>query len=95
METSKEYAIFQIWKFSPLTVTQENILVRLDGRACLCDFGLSVILDGQSTECTSEEVGGTLSFWAPELLESGRKTIQADIYAFACACIEVRISCSA
>ncbi len=60
-----------------------------DGRACLCDFGLSIVQDGQPTKFASGESGGTLRFSAPELLESEGKSTQADIYAFACACLEV------
>ncbi len=68
-------------------------MIAPDGRACLCDFGLSIILDGKPTGFTSEVFAGTFPFFAPELLESDRKTVETDIYALACTCAEVPFSC--
>jgi serine/threonine protein kinase len=58
----------------------------MDGRAALCDFGLSVILDSGPTGFTSFIVGSTLRFKAPEEftddLEGG--SIPRDVYSYAC-----------
>ncbi|KAF8316461.1 kinase-like domain-containing protein, partial [Cantharellus anzutake] len=67
-----------------------NILITSDGHALICDFGLSRILDDNPTGLTSTVVGMTLRFSAPELLHSERKTVETDVYAYGCACIEVR-----
>jgi len=64
----------------------DNVIVAMDGRAALCDFGLSVILDGGPTGFTSFVVGSTLRFKAPEEftddLEGG--SIPRDVYSYAC-----------
>jgi serine/threonine protein kinase len=68
------------------------VLIDGEGRASICDFGLSIILDGGPTGYTSSNFAGSLRFLAPELLdenEESTKTVQTDIYAYACTCIEV------
>lgn len=62
-----------------------------DGRAALCDFGLSMVLDSSPTGFTSSVVGGTLRFMAPEQLtdDTGGRSIQSDVYSYACAYAEV------
>ncbi|KAF8316456.1 kinase-like domain-containing protein [Cantharellus anzutake] len=70
----------------------ENILMTLDGRASICDFGLSIILDGNPTGFTSSVVGMTLLYSAPELLERNDKTVEADVYAYGCTCIEILLT---
>ncbi|KAF9509411.1 hypothetical protein BS47DRAFT_154544 [Hydnum rufescens UP504] len=63
-----------------------NVVVGSNGRAALCDFGLSVILDSAPTGFTSFVVGSTLRFKAPEEfaedLEGG--SIPRDVYSYAC-----------
>jgi serine/threonine protein kinase len=66
------------------------VLIDGEGRASICDFGLSIILDGGPTGYTSSNFGGSLRFLAPELLDENTRTVQTDIYAYACTCIEVR-----
>jgi serine/threonine protein kinase len=65
------------------------VLIDADGRASICDFGLSIILDGGPTGHTASNFGGSLRFLAPELLEESSRTVQTDIYTYACTCIEV------
>jgi serine/threonine protein kinase len=65
------------------------VLIDSGGKASICDFGLSVILDGAPTGQTKSNLGGTLRFLAPELLYESRRTVETDIYAYACVCIEV------
>ncbi|KAF8317287.1 kinase-like domain-containing protein, partial [Cantharellus anzutake] len=69
-----------------------NILIASDGRASICDFGLSRVLDDDPTGFTSTVVGMTLRFSAPELLENNEKTVDADVYAYGCTCIEILLA---
>jgi len=68
-----------------------NILVGEDGRAALCDFGLSMVLDGRTTGFTSSNVGGTLRFMAPEQFSDdlGGRSVHSDIYSYACTYAEI------
>jgi serine/threonine protein kinase len=65
------------------------VLIDGEGRASICDFGLSIILDGEPTGHTSSNFGGSLRFLAPELLEESTRTVETDIYTYACTCIQV------
>jgi len=69
----------------------ENILVRDDGRAALCDFGLSMVLDGCATGFTTSGVGGTLRYMALEQLtdDEGGRSVQGDIYSYGCTYGEI------
>ncbi|KAG8909386.1 hypothetical protein FRC02_007814, partial [Tulasnella sp. 418] len=66
----------------------ENVLVNVDGRASLCDFGMSQFVDdahritGFST--TNWNAGGTDRFMSPELLEDEPKTKATDMWALCC-----------
>ncbi|KAF9509418.1 hypothetical protein BS47DRAFT_1396928 [Hydnum rufescens UP504] len=68
-----------------------NVVVAMDGRAALCDFGLSVILDSGPTGFTSSIIGGTLRFLAPEQLsdDQGSRSPPSDVYAFGCLYAEI------
>jgi len=68
---------------------QPNVLIDGEGRASICDFGLSIILDGEPTGHTSSNFGGSLRFLAPELLEESTRTVETDMYAYACTCIGI------
>ncbi|KAG6375774.1 kinase-like domain-containing protein [Boletus reticuloceps] len=74
-----------------------NVLIHEGGRACIADFGLSMLLTelGASTFATSFHARGTLRWMAPELLDlevpkddvvedSSRvgPTTQSDVYSF-------------
>ncbi|KAF9219824.1 hypothetical protein BS17DRAFT_716225, partial [Gyrodon lividus] len=71
---------------------QVNVLIHNNGRACIADFGLSMLLTelGASTFTTSFQARGTLHWAAPELLdlqmiENAPKvvlTLQSDVYSF-------------
>ncbi|KAF8335914.1 kinase-like domain-containing protein [Cantharellus anzutake] len=67
----------------------QNVLITLDGHASICDFGLSRIMDDNPTGFTSTVVGMSLRFSAPELLDGDEKTMESDVYAYGCACIEI------
>lgn len=69
---------------------QENILVDQNGRAALCDFGLSIVHDGLPTGHTTSNFGGSLRYLAPELSEeNSTRTTATDIYALGCTLAEV------
>ena len=61
-------------------VKPDNVLVEPDGRAVLCDFGLSRRDDATST---STVLAGTLAYMAPELLDGGAPTARTDQFAVA------------
>ncbi|KIJ10290.1 hypothetical protein PAXINDRAFT_86264, partial [Paxillus involutus ATCC 200175] len=66
-----------------------NVLIDDNGRACICDFGLSTLLTqlGGSTFATTHQHPGTLRWTAPELLDfQGSAPIipspRSDVYSF-------------
>jgi serine/threonine protein kinase len=63
------------------------------GRACIADFGLSIIANTMTLRfatSTSHARGGTARYQAPELFrEETLRTFESDIYGFACVCYEV------
>ncbi|EIN12424.1 kinase-like protein, partial [Punctularia strigosozonata HHB-11173 SS5] len=65
-----------------------NILVDRDGHAKLADFGLSVIIIGEMGTATTSN--GSYRWAAPELFATGdvHRTVQSDVYAFGCVCLE-------
>ncbi|KAG8955279.1 hypothetical protein FRC03_011225 [Tulasnella sp. 419] len=71
----------------------ENVLVDAQGRASLCDFGMSQFIDEASRingfTTTSGQAGGTARFLCPEVLEDKPKTTATDIWAFACLIVQV------
>ncbi|KAF8129314.1 kinase-like domain-containing protein [Boletus edulis] len=81
-----------------------NVLIHESGRACIADFGLSMLLTelGASTFATSFHTRGTLRWAAPELLdieipvddmhrESPRVTpvTQSDVYSFGSVMLQI------
>ena len=58
-----------------------NVLIDSDGRAKICDFGISRLLSQHATHLSS--VGGTVAWSAPEaLLSGGYVRKQCDVYSF-------------
>ncbi|KAK7026375.1 kinase domain-containing protein [Favolaschia claudopus] len=70
-----------------------NILVTPSERACIADFGLSIIVNAMTLRLTTSTIanrGGTARYHAPELFgETGVKTFASDIYAFGCVAYEI------
>ncbi|KAF8834413.1 kinase-like protein, partial [Paxillus ammoniavirescens] len=79
-----------------------NVLIDGNGRACISDFGLSIVLTklGGSTYATSSHAGGTLRWTAPELLDTRVPedednllnvfpTPQSDVYSFGSIMLQV------
>ena len=83
---------------------QSNVLIRESGKACIADFGLSMLLTelGGSTFATSFQARGTLRWTAPELLDLEVPeddmeespcvvpTTQSDVYSFGGVMLQVR-----
>jgi hypothetical protein len=61
-------------------VKPANVLVTLDGKVKIMDFGVAHIVGSELTR--AEEVFGTLSYMAPEQLSKGTVDRRADIFAF-------------
>ncbi|KAK7001927.1 kinase domain-containing protein [Favolaschia claudopus] len=69
-----------------------NILVTPSERACIADFGLSIIVNVMTLRLTTSTTAnhrGTTRYNAPELFEQGAKTFASDIYAFGCVAYEI------
>ncbi|KIK79065.1 hypothetical protein PAXRUDRAFT_296367 [Paxillus rubicundulus Ve08.2h10] len=79
-----------------------NVLIDADGRACISDFGLSMLLTqlGGSTYATSRLAEGTLRWTAPELLDLQvsedeenplhvNPTPQSDVYSFGSIMLQI------
>ncbi|KAK6992507.1 kinase domain-containing protein [Favolaschia claudopus] len=69
-----------------------NILVSPSGRACIADFGLSIVVNAMTLRLTTSTIvnrGGTARYHAPELFDTGVKTFASDIYAFGCVAYEI------
>lgn len=78
-----------------------NVLIKDDGGACLCDFGLSTIVEdvhGQSF--LSSILGGNVRWAAPEIFSFSEAnndskallSTSSDIYSFGCILLEVSTS---
>lgn len=73
-----------------------NVLVTDSGRACLVDFGLSVIRDTRSLNdkdlSSNAPEGGTIRYQAPELLHPhtpSPSSKASDVYAFSILCYHI------
>ncbi|KAG8885053.1 hypothetical protein FRB99_004483, partial [Tulasnella sp. 403] len=61
-------------------IKAQNILVSREGRALLCDFGISRYLDRESPKNLFG--AGTRQWQSPELLRGDPTSCQSDVYAF-------------
>ncbi len=59
------------------------------GHAQLCDFGLSLVIDGFSMTHGTSGMGYTARYSAPEVIRDEVKTVKTDVYAFGCTSIPV------
>ncbi|KZT24816.1 kinase-like protein, partial [Neolentinus lepideus HHB14362 ss-1] len=73
-----------------------NILIDEDGNAQLNDFGLASFTDSNTVlSASSTAMSGSLRWMVPELHDPSkydlpfRRTVQSDVYAFSCVCIEI------
>ncbi|KAF7068001.1 hypothetical protein CFC21_073801 [Triticum aestivum] len=76
--------------FAPIVhrdITSNNILLDLEFRACISDFGIAKILDVDGSNCT--RLAGTKGYLAPELAYTTRVTEKCDIYSFGVLVLEL------
>ncbi|KAF8329584.1 kinase-like domain-containing protein [Cantharellus anzutake] len=74
-----------------------NVLVDADGKARLCDFGLSIALSDKLTRPDEPSRFYTPAYLAPEMLEDDNDsengcrppTIQSDVWSFGCTAMQV------
>ncbi|KAG6811485.1 hypothetical protein H0H92_007177 [Tricholoma furcatifolium] len=70
-----------------------NILVTAEGEACICDFGMSKIIEDVTEKSASATLtaSGSARWLAPELIEGSvtTPTKEADIYSYAMAMLEL------
>jgi serine/threonine protein kinase len=64
-------------------VSPANVMVTMQGRAKLCDFGVAKLLHASSTEATRRERWGKAAYMAPEQLTGTRVDARSDLYAIA------------
>ena len=91
MGTSREYVVFQPRFTTILTLCQLNILVDDSDHARITDFGLATVTQNlDSIRSTQPRRGHTTRWAAPEILDEGPHSKEADVFAFAMVMIEVR-----
>ncbi|THH29179.1 hypothetical protein EUX98_g5005 [Antrodiella citrinella] len=73
-----------------------NILIDNRGSVRLTDFGMGLYADASPHKYASKHGGGAFQYRAPELhdpeefdRDDSRPTVESDIFAFACVCIEL------
>ncbi|XP_048546618.1 MDIS1-interacting receptor like kinase 2-like [Triticum urartu] len=76
--------------FAPIVhrdITSNNILLDLEFKAHISDFGLAKVLDVDASNCTS--LAGTKGYLAPELAYTTRVTEKCDVYSFRVLVLEL------
>jgi len=74
-----------------LTLSQPNILMDNSGHARIADFGLATVTQNlDSMRTASLQHGHTARWTAPEVLNGGQHSKEADIFSFAMVMIEAR-----
>jgi tRNA A-37 threonylcarbamoyl transferase component Bud32 len=68
-------------------VKPSNVLIAADGTAKLADLGIATAVDATSITSTTDVIG-TLSYIAPERLESANDDPSADVYSLAAVAFE-------
>ncbi|CAL4957026.1 unnamed protein product [Urochloa decumbens] len=69
-------------------VTSNNVLIDMQFRACISDFGLAKIMSLDASSCTSK-LAGTVGYLAPELAYMVRVTEKCDVYSFGVVILEL------
>ncbi|KDQ54708.1 hypothetical protein JAAARDRAFT_196591 [Jaapia argillacea MUCL 33604] len=92
---SRELTDSKVHSFSIIhgDLTGSNVLIDLDGKACLCDFGLSsIIAEFHGTSYYTSNIRGAVRWAAIELFRdevSPTISIKSDIYSFGSLMLEV------
>ncbi|MGH8947522.1 MAG: serine/threonine-protein kinase, partial [Acidimicrobiia bacterium] len=66
-----------------------NLIIELDGRVRLADFGIARTLDDPATITSSGELVGTITYLAPEILAGQPATPASDIYSLGAVTFEL------
>ena len=86
--TSKLFVLrtFAVRYLTHLHSYQDNVVIDLEGRALICDFGSArFYYNSLSIANVSSAVRGTLAYWAPELVSITARTTNTkatDVWAF-------------
>jgi len=64
------------------TLLQVNVVISEDGRALLLDFGFSSLINSSFTLTISAPLKDILNWVAPEILDNGYGSAEADVWAF-------------
>ncbi|KAL0059166.1 Rho guanine nucleotide exchange factor [Marasmius tenuissimus] len=75
-------------------VLKLNVLITPDLRACISDFGLSIVAESslRFSNTSSAFSGGTTRYQAPEVVrfEVSKPTRESDVYSYGCVAYEVK-----
>ncbi|KAF8603911.1 kinase-like protein [Ceratobasidium sp. AG-I] len=80
-------------------IKASNVLMQEDGTPMLADFGLSRVVMEISTGWTTSSSMGSYRWMAPQLLGGAEDetmvpvTVESDVWAFGCLCIEILTRC--
>lgn len=67
-----------------------NLVLGLDGRVVLVDFGIARLLQNGSTQITNKTRSiGTVGYMSPEQIKGGPIGVLSDMYSFGCVCYEL------
>ena len=62
-------------------IKPENVIIREDGVVKVTDFGLARAVTSETATSATDALLGTVSYLAPEQVESGRADARSDVYA--------------
>ncbi|OEL18004.1 putative L-type lectin-domain containing receptor kinase S.7 [Dichanthelium oligosanthes] len=70
-------------------IKPSNIMLDEDFNAKLGDFGLARLLDYRAKARTTENVMGTQGYIEPEFVETGKRSMESDVYSFGIVLLEM------
>lgn len=69
-------------------IRPSNVLVRVDGSPCLCNFCTTAVIRGAIAQVSGGNATGSISYMSPEQLTGSAPAIKQDIYSFAAIAYE-------